>query len=142
MYPDENSLDRFLRAQKEVYALALEQLRWGKKQGHWMWYIFPQMRGLGQSSTAEYFGISDIEEAKAYLGDDVLGARLVECSQVILMLEQRSSFDIFGEPDRMKLRSCMTLFACVSQDGSVFHKVLSKYFSDEMDEYTLNLLSG
>ena len=137
---DPHELNRFVKAQEGAYARALSEIRAGEKQSHWMWYIFPQLEALGVSSTAKFYGIKTIEEAKAYLAHPVLGPRLVECAEAALGVEGRPAFDIFGSTDEMKLKSCATLFACVSPAGSVFHRLLDKYFRGERDRETLRLL--
>lgn len=134
------NLNRFLHAQEYEYDVALNEIRSGRKVGHWMWYIFPQLRGLGQSGRAQFFGISGPDEARAYLADPLLGARLTEISQALLALEDRNAARIFGYPDVLKLRSCMTLFASVSEPDSVFHRVLDAFFGGAPDETTLRLL--
>lgn len=134
------NLERFKRAQQQDYAIALREIRNGRKRSHWMWYIFPQVRGLGHSSMADYYGIDGLEEARAYLADGVLGPRLTEISEALLALEDKDAERIFGFPDVLKLRSCMTLFAAVSEEGSVFHRVLDTYYHGEKDELTLSLL--
>ena len=135
-----HNLSRFLDAQEDVYDRALAEIRSGRKRSHWIWYIFPQIEGLGFSSTSRLYAIKSIAEAKAYLGHSVLGPRLIECTEAVLGVEGRSAYDIFGSPDEMKLRSCSTLFASVSPAGSVFHKLLDKYFQGRGDEKTLRLL--
>ena len=142
---DAFDLNRFVRAQQgnyeeESYETALAELRGGRKRTHWMWYIFPQLDGLGLSSMAKRYAIRNLEEARAYLEDRVLGPRLVECMQAVLGVEGRSAHEIFGSPDDLKLRSCATLFACVAEKGSVFERVLEKYYGGEQDERTLALL--
>lgn len=133
-------LERFRRAQEHSYQTALREVRNGRKTSHWMWYIFPQMRGLGQSSTAWTYGISGAEEAEAYLKDPVLGPRLTEISEALMDLEEKDADRIFGWPDVLKLRSCMTLFAAVSEKDSVFQRVLDAYYGGMADELTLELL--
>jgi len=133
-------LDRFVRAQADDYAQALAEVRGGRKRSHWMWYVFPQLDGLGFSSTARFYAIKSLDEARAYLAHPVLGARLRECAEAALGVEGRSAFDIFGSPDDMKLRSCATLFVCVSPSGSVFHRLLEKFYDGEPDRKTLRLL--
>lgn len=135
-----NSLDRFIEAQEHMYVVALKEIRNGKKRSHWIWYIFPQMRGLGMSSMAHTYGIAGLEEAKAYLAHPVLSARLIEISEALLMLDKENPENIFGYVDAMKLRSSMTLFSLVSGDNSVFHKVLQKYYNGEPDGMTLALI--
>ena len=134
-------LIRFHTAQKRDYEKALQELRSGKKCTHWMWYIFPQLKGLGQSDMANHYGIKSIDEAKAYLADPVLRNRLVEISNVLLTLEENDPKVIFGSPNHMKLRSCMTLFSLVDPEEEVFRKVLDKFFNGEMDKKTLMLLN-
>ena len=135
-----DNLERFKRAQAQDYDTALREIRNGRKRSHWMWYIFPQVRGLGHSSMADYYGIDGLEEARAYLADGVLGPRLKEISEALLALEDKDAERIFGFPDVLKLRSCMTLFAAVSEEDSVFHRVLDTYYHGEKDELTLALL--
>src|SRR5262245_48979141 len=134
-------LQRFLDAQEHSYAQALSEIRSGQKRSHWMWFIFPQVDGLGFSPMSQRYAIKSLDEAKAYLMHPVLGPRLVACAEAALAVEGRSAFQIFGSPDEMKLRSSATLFTCVSPAGSVFHRLLEKYFGGEQDEKTLRLLS-
>ena len=133
-------LSRFTKAQEGVYDTALAELKSGQKRSHWMWYIFPQIDGLAHSSTAKYYAIKSIEEARQYLNHPVLGARLVECAEAVLSIEGRSVSQIFGYPDDLKLKSSMTLFASVPDSNPVFVRVLDKYFSRERDDRTLQLL--
>jgi uncharacterized protein (DUF1810 family) len=137
---DPHDLNRFVQAQKGDYERALSEIRSGRKQSHWMWYIFPQFDGLGFSPTSRLYSIKSVAEAKAYLGHPVLGPRLVECAEAALRVEGRSAFEVFGSPDDMKLRSCATLFASVSPAGSVFDRLLDKYYQGERDARTLRLL--
>ena len=137
---DPHQLQRFIEAQQRSYDGALAEIRSGRKRSHWMWYVFPQIDGLGRSSTAQYFSIKSIAEAEAYLCHPILGARLRSCAEAVLAVEGRSAHDIFGFPDELKLRSCMTLFAQISPDGSVFERVLDKYFYGQRDEETLRIL--
>lgn len=139
---DKYKLTRFLDAQNQVYLNALSEIRKGSKQTHWMWFIFPQLKGLGKSSTAEYYSIGGLDEASAYLGHPVLGKHLIEISNVLLGLEGKSAFDIFGSPDDMKLRSSMTLFAAAANTNPVFKQVLDKYFSGIPDELTLKMVTS
>ncbi|MCR5815234.1 MAG: DUF1810 domain-containing protein [Desulfovibrio sp.] len=138
-------LERFLQAQEHVYADALREIRNGEKQSHWMWFIFPQIRGLGRSSMAEYFGIKDIDEARAYLCHPILALRLREISGELLHLKERDPKRIFGPLDAMKLRSCMTLFDIAEEEGnqkpSVFKQVLDQYYGGEPDAATLRILA-
>ncbi len=130
-------LSRFVQAQKQSYPAALAEIRAGRKRSHWMWYIFPQLRGLGMSSTSLYYGVRGLEEARAILEDPFLGHNLREISAVLLELDTNNASEVFGWPDDMKLRSSMTLFALVSEENSVFHRVLEKYFDGRMDPLTL-----
>jgi uncharacterized protein (DUF1810 family) len=134
-------LIRFLEAQNQVYLKALSELKKGKKDTHWMWYIFPQLKGLGSSEMAQYFGIKDWNEATAYLQHPVLGRHLIEISSVVLQLEGKTVTEIFGTPDDLKVHSCMTLFANVENTHPVFSQVLEKYFNGLQDEATLLLLA-
>ncbi len=137
---DPHNLSRFVKAQADDYERALAEIRSGRKRSHWMWYIFPQFEGLGFSSTSRRYSIKSALEAEAYLRHPVLGPRLIECALALLGVEGRSAFEIFGSPDDMKLRSCATLFACVSPAGSVFDRLLDKYFQSGRDGKTLRLL--
>jgi uncharacterized protein (DUF1810 family) len=137
---DPYNLSRFLQAQEGGYVQALAEIRGGCKQSHWMWYIFPQIDGLGSSPTSRRYSIKGITEAKAYLNHPVLGPRLFECFEAALRVEGRTAVEIFGTPDEMKLRSCATLFACASPAGSVFERLLEKYFRGVPDSKTLQLL--
>jgi len=138
---DPHNLSRFLEAQRDVYRRALAEIRCGRKRSHWMWFIFPQIAGLGLSATSRRFSIRNPAEAEAYLGHPVLGTRLLECAEAALVVDALSAFEIFGSPDEMKLRSCATLFARVSPPGSVFHRLLDKYFDGDPDDSTLRLLA-
>ena len=137
----DNTLNRF-SAQQFIYTQVLQELRNAKKTSHWMWFIFPQIEGLGHSSTAKYYSIKNIEEAKEYVAHPVLGKRLLECSNILLNINGRSADEIFGYPDNMKLRSSMTLFNYVAPDHKVFAGVLEKYFNDEPDQQTLAILQS
>lgn len=134
---DRAGLDRFLQAQEHDYDRALAEIRSGRKRTHWMWYVFPQFEGLGLSPMSQKYAIRSISEAKAYLKHPVLGPRLVECAEAALEIEGRSAADMFGSPDDLKLRSCATLFAAVSPPGSVFERVLAKYYEGVRDPLTL-----
>ena len=138
---DRWDLDRFVRAQASDYDRALSELRAGKKQSHWMWYVFPQIEGLGQSPMSRRYSIKSSDEARAYLDHPVLGPRLRECAAVVRDIAARSALEIFGSPDDLKLRSSATLFAHVSGDG-VFKELLQKYFDGQPDEETLRLLAA
>jgi uncharacterized protein (DUF1810 family) len=137
---DPHQLNRFVQAQEPCYQQALNEIRSGQKCSHWMWYIFPQFDGLGFSSTSRHYSIKSRAEAVAYLNHPVLGSRLVECAEAAFQVKGRSALEIFGSPDDMKLWSCATLFACVSPAGSVFDRLLAKYFHGEHDGKTLCLL--
>ena len=137
---DPYNLNRFVAAQARDYASALSELKSGRKRTHWMWYIFPQVAGLGASSNATYYAISGLEEADAYVRHPVLGPRLLECAGAVMSIEGRSAKEIFGTPDDRKLQSSATLFASVSAPGSVFHSVLTKYYRGAFDPRTLELL--
>ena len=133
-------LQRFVDAQATVHAQALAEIRAGRKRSHWMWFIFPQIDGLGSSPTARRYAIKGQTEAAAYLEHPVLGARLVECAEAALAVDGRSATQIFGQPDDVKLRSSATLFAAVAPAGSAFERVIDKYFGGEPDPRTLDLL--
>lgn len=134
------NLGRFISAQEEHIASATEELKRGRKTSHWMWFIFPQMKGLGYSSTSNLYGISSRAEAEAYLRRPVLGPRLFECTALVNLIEGHSSEEIFGETDSMKFRSCMTLFAEIDDQSKVFAAALQKYFGGRPDKRTLHLL--
>lgn len=133
-------LDRFVDAQRDTYARALAEIRAGRKQTHWMWFIFPQIAGLGSSPTSQHYAIHDRAEAGAYLTHPVLGPRLIECAEAVVALEGHSAAEVFGFPDDRKLRSSATLFAEVSPTGSVFERLLDRHFGGKRDEKTLQLL--
>jgi len=138
----EYDLERFVKAQANAYQTALEEIKNGQKRSHWMWYIFPQLDGLGFSSMAQYYGISGLQEAAEYLKHKLLGARLIEISQALLMLETNDATKVFSWPDNMKLKSSMTLFAQVENAPAVFQNVIDKFFAGVQDEKTLEILSG
>lgn len=135
-------LDRFLKGQARNYDAALREIREGCKRSHWMWYVFPQIQGLGYSSTAQYYAIRNLEEAKAYLQHPILRERLLEISGALLSLNTNSASEVFGWPDDMKLRSSMTLFAEAEPECEVFQKVLDQYFGGRKDENTLSILAS
>src|SRR5579863_10309707 len=137
---DPFNLQRFVNAQNPVYEGVCVELRGGRKEGHWIWFIFPQMRGLGSSAMANAFGIASRTEAEAYLKHAVLGPRLRECTRLVNLVEGRSIERIFGYPDDLKFRSSMTLFVSVAADKQVFEDALRKYFGGEMDPLTLEKL--
>jgi len=138
---DPYDLDRFVRAQAPDYDRVLSELRHGEKGSHWMWYIFPQIEGLGHSPMSRRYSIKNAAEARAYLDHPILGTRLRECATVVHNIVGRSAFEIFGSPDDSKLRSCATLFARVSDDG-VFQQLLKRYFDGQPDNETLRLLGA
>ncbi|HQU83344.1 MAG TPA: DUF1810 domain-containing protein [Pyrinomonadaceae bacterium] len=135
-----NDLQRFINAQEGDFEDAFREIKNGRKQSHWMWYIFPQIAGLGFSSTSRFYAIKDINEAENYLAHPTLGKRLVEISEVLLTLEGKSANQIFGSPDDMKLKSSMTLFGALEDTNPVFQKVLDKYFDGDRDRRTLELI--
>jgi uncharacterized protein (DUF1810 family) len=137
---DPFDLQRFVDAQRDDFADALAEIRRGRKESHWMWYIFPQFRGLGLSPLSQQYAIQSREEAEAYLQHEILGSRLKECAAATLHIEGKSAHDVFGSPDDLKLKSCCTLFAAVSPAGSVFELLLDKYYQGEHDPKTLQLL--
>ena len=137
---DPFNLNRFKSAQDSIYDAVLAELRSGQKRSHWMWYIFPQIDGLGYSTTSKYYAIKSVEEARQYLNHPVLGPRLLECAEAVLAVEGRTISEILGYPDDLKLKSSMTLFECVSDPHSVFALILYKYFHGERDIRTLQML--
>ena len=140
MPPDPFDLQRFVTAQEGVYEAALAELRGGRKRTHWMWFVFPQFLGLGASATSRRFAIRSLEEARAYLDHPVLGAHLRECADALLAIADPSASDIFGYPDDLKLHSSMTLFELASPPGSLFGRVLERYFGGERDGETPRLV--
>jgi uncharacterized protein (DUF1810 family) len=137
---DPFDLRRFVDAQANVYERALSEIKNGRKRSHWMWFIFPQVEGLGTSSTSRRYAIKSIAEAKAYLAHPILGPRLLESAEAGLAVETSSASEVFGSPDDMKLRSCATLFSCVSAPRSVFSQLIDKYFEGKLDDRTLQVL--
>ena len=135
------SLERFVEAQESVYPRALAELRAGRKQSHWMWFIFPQVAGLGHSAMAQMYAIQSLQEAQDYLAHALLGARLRECCQAVMAIEGKTAHQIFGSPDDMKFRSCLTLFAQAAPDEPPFRGLLEKYYGGERDPLTLEKLS-
>lgn len=134
------NINRFLSAQETAYPRALAEIRNGRKESHWMWYIFPQLRGLGRSNTAWYYGIENLAEARAYLAHPVLGGRLRKISGELLKLPETNAAAIFGWTDAAKLRSCMTLFTLADEPESVFRQVLERFFDGVQDPQTIRLL--
>lgn len=139
MNPDDG-LERFVMAQQNVYLQALNEIKNGSKQSHWMWFVFPQIRGLGFTDYNVYYGIKDLKEAGQYLNDPVLGKRLIEISEAVLSQEGKTAAEIFGRPDDRKLKSCMTLFGQVPNTNPVFREVLEKYYGGIHDDKTLAIL--
>lgn len=135
-------LQRFVDAQSRVYATALGELRLGRKQTHWMWFIFPQLAGLGLSSTAQFYAIASLDEARAYLAHPILGPRLRDATAVVNALQGRTAHEVFGFPDDLKFRSSMTLFQAAAPDEPLFGQALAKYFEGAPDERTLELLAA
>ena len=140
MYYEDKELDKFVSAQARDYACALAEIKSGRKRSHWMWYIFPQLQGLGFSPTAQYYGIRDLEQAKDYMAHPVLGPRLVEISGALLSLPGSNPSAVMGYPDDLKLCSCMTLFELAAPEEPVFARVLEKYYGGRRDSLTLRLL--
>jgi uncharacterized protein (DUF1810 family) len=141
--PDADLLvfDRFLSAQAPAFASTMNELKHGRKCGHWMWFIFPQLRGLGRSAMAEHYGLGSLDEARAFLAHPLLGPRLILCTEAVLAAEGRSLRELFGSPDDLKFSSCMTLFALASgKNGSVFRRALGRWCGGRMDGRTLALL--
>lgn len=137
----DNSLERFTDAQKNTWATALAEIQQGRKQSHWMWFIFPQIAGLGFSETSRHYAIRDLKEATVFLEHPVLGSRLVNISHELLKLKTSDAHKVFGSPDDLKLKSSMTLFSMIPGADSVFQEVLEKFFHGERDIKTLQLIS-
>ena len=140
MSDDPFDLERFVEAQASVYPQVVAELTAGRKRSHWMWFVFPQLRGLGHSTMAERYGISGAEEARAYVSHPVLGPRLLECTDLALAIERKSVTDIFDPPDDLKLRSCLTLFESVAPQHPAFALALEKLFGGERDATTVEML--
>ncbi|GAB3031795.1 DUF1810 domain-containing protein [Mycobacterium bourgelatii] len=138
---DPFNLKRFVDAQSRVYHQVLDELRAGRKRTHWMWFVFPQLRGLGSSTMAEHYGISSLEEARAYLEHEVLGPRLHECARLVNQVQGRSIVEIMGAPDDLKLASSMTLFSRATDDNEDFRAVLAKYYGGGEDRRTVARLT-
>jgi uncharacterized protein (DUF1810 family) len=136
----EKRLERFVTAQQNYYVTALREIQNGQKRSHWMWFIFPQIAGLGYSETAQYYAIHDLEEAKDFLNDDTLGKNLIEISEALLHVKSDDATEVMGWPDDMKLKSSMTLFALAKPECEVFQKVLDKFFDGEQDQRTIEIL--
>lgn len=140
MADDPYNLTRFIDAQNEVYVSVLEELKNGKKETHWMWFVFPQIDGLGSSPTAKHYAIKSIEEAKAYLGHPVLHSRLTECTRTIFDNKRKSALEIFGQVDSLKFKSSMTLWAFFMETYSIFDENIYKYFNNRYDDKTIEIL--
>ncbi len=139
----EDTLEKFLEAQEDTFEQALAEIKSGRKRGHWMWFIFPQLKGLGFSHASVYYAIQNIEEAQLYVQHPVLGSRLKLIANVLLSLREKDAYVIFGSPDELKLRSSMTLFALAdSSEENVFKKVLDKFYKGQYDAKTLSLLNA
>ena len=138
---DRFNLERFVREQETQYAQALAELRAGRKQSHWMWYVLPQLKGLGFSAMSEYYGISGRDEAEAYLGHPVLGYRLVECVLVLMDHAETPVATVLGDVDAMKYQSCLTLFEAVTEKGAIFTQALQAHYTGQRDQRTLELLA-
>lgn len=138
----DHNLERFLIAQQTYYRTALQEIKAGQKRSHWMWFIFPQIVGLGYSETARYYAIKNMEEAKAYMEDYTLGRNLMEISQALLEIGSNDALEVMGWPDDLKLKSSMTLFALAKPECEVFQKVLDKFFHGERDQKTVEILSA
>lgn len=136
------NLGRFIDAQDGMYDRALQELGAGRKRSHWMWFIFPQIAGLGSSAMAKKYAIRSAEEAAAYLSNPILGARLLRCVQAILSVKGCTAREIFGSPDDLKLRSSLTLFAAVSDQGSLFHEAIDRFYGGKFDERTIEILNA
>ena len=137
---DRFNLTRFIEAQDGVYSDVLHELKRGRKTGHWIWYIFPQVSGLGHSEESERYSISCINEARAYVDHPILGARLLECIELVMNVEGKSERQILGYPDDLKFRSCITLFSIVDEANSIYRCALDKYFDGEPDPKTLKAI--
>ena len=133
------SLERFIKAQEHSYEIALSEIKGGRKRSHWMWYIFPQIKGLGYSSTAQYYSIQDRQEAENYMNHPILSERLIEISEELLKVDSDDPSVVLGYPDDMKLKSSMTLFYLISEE-IIFKKVLDKFFGGELDKKTIDIL--
>lgn len=134
------NLERFLTAQEDSFQDAFAEVKSGKKRNHWMWYIFPQIIGLGFSEISKYYALKDLQEAHLYLEHEILGKRLLEISKKLLEIDGKTTHYIFGSPDDLKLKSCMTLFSLISDKNSIFDQVLNKYFGGKKDDKTLEIL--
>ena len=137
-----SKLDRFISAQEYNYSDALKEIKNGQKISHWMWYVFPQIKGLGKSDTAKWYAIKDLQEAKDYLNNEVLSNRLEQICKALLELDCNDAYKIFGSPDDMKLKSSMTLFEIAAPENKILKNVLDKYFNGERDQKTVKIISS
>ena len=137
-----SELDRFIRAQEYNYSDALKEIKNGQKISHWIWYVFPQIKGLGKSDTAKWYAIKDLQEAKDYLNNEILSNRLEQICKALLDLDCNDAYKIFGSPDDMKLKSSMTLFEIAAPENKIFKRVLDKYFNGERDQKTIEIISS
>jgi len=136
------NLNRFVEAQKNTYSTALLEIQQGKKQSHWMWFIFPQIKGLGFTDYNIFYGIENLEEAQEYYNHPILGKRLIEITNALLLLENKTALEIMGHPDEKKLRSSMTLFSLLPNVSDCFQLVLQKYYDNKKDDKTLQIITG
>jgi uncharacterized protein (DUF1810 family) len=136
---DSNSLERFVQAQDPIYSRVLDELSQGDKRSHWMWFVFPQIQGLGRSPTAQYYALGSLDEARAYLAHPVLGRRLIECAGLLQKHTDKAASAIFGSPDDLKLHSCLTLFQLVADEHVIFQQLLDQFFAGEYDDNTLRI---
>lgn len=134
-------LSHFIQAQNPVYADVLDELAKGKKTSHWMWFIFPQLKGLGHSSMAEHYALENIEQAKSYLTHPILGKRIIECAQLLVQHPNKTALEIFGSPDHLKLHSSLTLFAVAAVGNSIFEVLLQQFFNSSFDHKTMQILT-
>ena len=134
------NIERFIKIQKEDYAMALKEIKNGRKRNHWMWYIFPQLKGLGTSAMAQYYGLENLEEAKEYYNNNYLRKNLLEITKALLSLDNTNIESILGYPDNLKLLSCMTLFEIVDEHEKVFSQILDKYYNGKRDTNTIHLI--
>ena len=136
------TFDHFLQAQEGSYEVALSEIKRGCKTGHWMWFMFPQLQGLGSSATAQKYALDNLNEAKEYLAHPLLGARLIHLTEAFASVENKSAYQILGTPDDLKMKSSMTLFSLCSGEGSVFHQILQKYYDGQRCSYTERICTG
>lgn len=142
MHQGSANLQRFINAQEKAYEIAFSEIKNGRKASHWMWFIFPQIRGLGNSEMAEKYAIKDLQEAEQFLKHPLLGERLINISRLLIQFENKSAHDIFGYPDDLKLKSCMTLFSAVQNPPPIFQQIIDQYFDGSRDEKTLRMITS